>query len=84
MSTNLTVPTPTPPPVPRPTHLRLVPPPRPRRRWLGDDDGMSTVEYAIGTVAAAAFAALLYAVINGDTVLTALTDLVQRALTATF
>ena len=59
-------------------------PPTPRRRPLGGDDGMSTVEYAIGTIAAAAFAALLYAVISGDTVLTALTDLVQRSLTATF
>ena len=70
------VPDPRPPPAPAPT--------RPRHRRLGDDDGMSTVEYAIGTIAAAAFAALLYAVISGDTVLTALTDLVQRALTATF
>lgn len=49
-----------------------------------DDDGMSTVEYAIGTVAAAAFAAVLYAVLSGDTVVTALTDLVQRALGTTF
>jgi Flp pilus assembly pilin Flp len=48
------------------------------------DDGMSTVEYAIGTVAAAAFAAVLYAVLSGDTVVTALTDLVQRALSTTF
>jgi hypothetical protein len=86
MSSQLTSPAPAPRPIPGPTHLRLAPPPGPRRRWwwLGDDDGMSTVEYAIGTVAAAAFAALLYAVLSGDTVLTALTDLVQRALTATF
>lgn len=49
-----------------------------------DDDGMSTVEYAIGTVAAAAFAAVLYTVLSGDTVVTALTDLVQRALSTTF
>jgi Flp pilus assembly pilin Flp len=56
-----------------------------RLRRLGrDDDGMSTVEYAIGTVAAAAFAAVLYAVLSGDTVVTALTDLVQRALGTTF
>ena len=48
------------------------------------DDGMSTVEYAIGTVAAAAFAAVLYAVVTGDSVVGALTTLVQRALTATF
>lgn len=58
---------------------------RDRLRQLRDDDaGMSTVEYAIGTIAAAAFAALLYAVISGDSIVTALTDLVQRALTATF
>lgn len=49
-----------------------------------DDGGMSTVEYAIGTVAAAAFAAVLYAVLSGDTVVTALTDLVQRALSTSF
>jgi nitrogen regulatory protein PII-like uncharacterized protein len=56
-------------------------------RWrsvLRDDDGMSTVEYAIGTVAAAAFAAVLYAVVSGESIVTALTDLVQRALTTTF
>ncbi len=58
---------------------------RPRFRHLfRDDDGMSTVEYAIGTVAAAAFAAVLYAVVSGDSVVTALTDLVQRALATTF
>jgi hypothetical protein len=46
--------------------------------------GMSTVEYAIGTLAAAAFAAVLYKVVSGDTVLGALNDLVQRALSVTF
>jgi hypothetical protein len=45
---------------------------------------MSTAEYAIGTIAAAAFAAVLYAVVSGDSIVTALTSLVQRALTATF
>ena len=54
------------------------------RRLSRRDDGMSTVEYAIGTVAAAAFAAVLYAVLSGESIVTALTDLVQRALTATF
>jgi Flp pilus assembly pilin Flp len=54
------------------------------RRLLRDDAGMSTVEYAIGCVAAAAFAAVLYAVVSGDSVVTALTQLVQRALTAGF
>jgi Flp pilus assembly pilin Flp len=53
-------------------------------RLRRDDRGMSTVEYAIGCVAAAAFAAVLYAVVSGDSVVTALTQLVQRALTARF
>lgn len=53
-------------------------------RLLRDDAGMSTVEYAIGTVAAAGFAALLYSVVTGDSVTAALTQLVQRALTTTF
>jgi hypothetical protein len=53
-------------------------------RLLRDDAGMSTVEYAIGCVAAAGFAALLYSVVTGDSVTTALTQLVQRALTAGF
>lgn len=48
-----------------------------------EDDGMSTVEYAVGTVAAAAFAALLYAIVSGDDVLSALTGIVQRALSTT-
>jgi formate-dependent phosphoribosylglycinamide formyltransferase (GAR transformylase) len=54
------------------------------RRLLTDDAGMSTVEYAIGTVAAAAFGAVLYAVVTGDSVVTALTELIQRALSVTF
>ncbi|WP_433505328.1 DUF4244 domain-containing protein [Pseudonocardia halophobica] len=53
-------------------------------RVTADDRGMSTVEYAIGTLAAAAFAAVLYTVISGDSIVTALTQLVQRALSVTF
>ncbi len=45
-----------------------------------EDDGMSTAEYAIGTIAAAAFGAVLYTVVTGDSVVGALTGLVQRAL----
>ena len=48
------------------------------------EDGMSTAEYAIGTIAAAAFAAVLYTVVTGDSVVSALTALVQRALSVTF
>ena len=53
-------------------------------RLMHDDSGMSTVEYAVGTVAAAAFAAVLYTILTGDSVVTALTALVQRALSAAF
>jgi hypothetical protein len=42
--------------------------------------GMSTAEYAIGTIAAAAFAAVLYQVVTGGAITGALTELVQRAL----
>jgi hypothetical protein len=45
-----------------------------------DDDGMSTVEYAIGTIAAAAFGAILYTVITGDSIVSALTNIITRAL----
>ncbi|WP_082909058.1 DUF4244 domain-containing protein [Mycolicibacterium iranicum] len=44
------------------------------------DDGMSTVEYAIGTIAAAAFGAILYTVVTGDSIVTALTNIINRAL----
>jgi hypothetical protein len=45
-----------------------------------DESGMSTVEYAIGTIAAAAFAAILYTVVTGDSIVTALTNVIARAL----
>ncbi len=45
---------------------------------------MSTAEYAIGTIAAAAFAAVLYAVVTGDSIVGGLTEIVQRALSVTF
>jgi hypothetical protein len=45
-----------------------------------DESGMSTVEYAIGTIAAAAFGAILYTVVTGDSVVSALTNIIGRAL----
>ena len=45
-----------------------------------DESGMSTVEYAIGTVAAAAFGAILYTVVTGDSIVNALTNIITRAL----
>ncbi len=45
-----------------------------------DESGMSTVEYAIGTIAAAAFGAILYTVVTGDSIVSALTNIINRAL----
>jgi Protein of unknown function (DUF4244) len=47
---------------------------------VADESGMSTVEYAIGTIAAAAFAGILYTVVTGDSIVTALTNIIARAL----
>lgn len=48
-----------------------------------DEAGMSTVEYAIGTIAAAAFGAILYSVVTGDSVVAALNRVIGRALNTT-
>lgn len=48
----------------------------------GDESGMSTVEYAVGTVAAAAFGGILYSVVTGDSIVGALTNIIARALNA--
>ncbi|MHA3701211.1 DUF4244 domain-containing protein [Jatrophihabitans sp. YIM 134969] len=44
------------------------------------DAGMSTAEYAVGTVAAVAFAAVLYKVVRSGAVSSALTSIIQGAL----
>jgi hypothetical protein len=49
------------------------------RRWR-EDDGMNTAEYAVGTLAAVAFAGILLKVLTSDRVQAALTALVERAL----
>jgi len=48
------------------------------------DAGMSTVEYAVGTVVAAAFAAVLYKIVTGDSVVAGLTNLINSALSTSF
>ena len=48
--------------------------------FVVDESGMSTVEYAIGTIAAAAFGAILYSVVTGDSIVGALTNIISRAL----
>ncbi|GAA2656424.1 DUF4244 domain-containing protein [Nonomuraea recticatena] len=47
---------------------------------LGLDRGMSTAEYAVGTIAACGFAALLFKVVTSSEVQEMLTTLVNRAL----
>ncbi len=49
-------------------------------RRLRTDDGMNTAEYAVGTLAAVAFAGILLKVLTSDRVQQALTALVERAL----
>jgi hypothetical protein len=44
------------------------------------DAGMSTAEYAVGTVAAVAFAVVLYKIVRSDAVSSALTSIVTSAL----
>jgi hypothetical protein len=54
------------------------------RRWerlrARAQAGMSTAEYAVGTVAACAFAAVLYKVVTGGSIATALGHLITKAL----
>jgi TRAP-type uncharacterized transport system fused permease subunit len=54
------------------------------RRWRTvrstAEAGMSTAEYAVGTVAACAFAAILYRVVTGSSIVKGLTQLVESAL----
>ncbi|MCS7484234.1 DUF4244 domain-containing protein [Umezawaea endophytica] len=49
------------------------------REAFRGDDGMTTAEYAIGTLAAAALATALYVVLSGDIVSQLLEDLVKSA-----
>ncbi|MCX7541737.1 DUF4244 domain-containing protein [Corynebacterium sp. P5848] len=49
---------------------------------LADDLGMSTIEYAMGSIAAAALAAVLYTVITGSDVVNAIRGIIVDALTS--
>ncbi len=49
-----------------------------------DDAGMTTAEYAVGTVAACGFAGILYTLLTSDQVTKLLGDVIKRALAATF
>ncbi|CAO5257167.1 DUF4244 domain-containing protein [Frankia sp. AgKG'84/4] len=55
-------------------------------QWHGPrhDQGMSTAEYAVGTLAAVAFAGVLYAVVTSSATHSLISSVVQRALSVSF
>ena len=55
-----------------------------RVRALRDEHGMTTAEYAVGTVAACGFGGILYKVLTSPEITRMLKDLVERALSVVF
>ncbi|MER5970292.1 DUF4244 domain-containing protein [Streptomyces sp. NPDC002055] len=55
-----------------------------RLRCAPQDQGMTTAEYAVGTVAACGFAAVLYKVVTSGAVSGALQSIIGKALDAPF
>ncbi len=53
-----------------------------RRVRLRAEAGMTTAEYAVGTIAAVAFAAVLYKIVRSSAVQSALSSIIQSALHA--
>jgi len=49
-----------------------------------DDTGMTTAEYAVGTVAAAGLGGLLYKILTSDAVTGLITNLIQQAFAWAF
>lgn len=55
------------------------------KRWrAAPDAGMSTAEYAVGTIAACGFAAVLYKIVTSGPVRSALTGVIEKALHVPF
>lgn len=54
------------------------------RRGAAADEGMTTAEYAVGTVAACGFGGLLYKLLTSDEVRAMLRDIIERALSIGF
>ena len=50
----------------------------------GGDSGMTTAEYAVGTVAACGFGGILYKILTSTDVANMLRDLIERALSTAF
>lgn len=67
---------------------RAVPAGRPVRAVTGrcprGEAGMTTAEYAVGTVAACGFSGILYKLLTGDAVQSLLKQLIERALQMAF
>ncbi|MER5309983.1 DUF4244 domain-containing protein [Streptomyces sp. NPDC002773] len=57
---------------------------RERRAAARRDAGMTTSEYAVGTIAAAGFAAVLYKIVTSGAVSAALESVIGKALDAPF
>ncbi|MFC5027607.1 DUF4244 domain-containing protein [Streptomyces sp. So13.3] len=55
-----------------------------RRLRSAADAGMTTAEYAVGTLAACGFAAVLYKIVTSGAVKSALSGLIERALDVSF
>lgn len=59
-----------------------------RARRVRDGDrrevGMTTAEYAVGTVAACGFGGILFKLLTSDSVVKMLKDILERALTVAF
>lgn len=53
------------------------------RTLLANDTGMTTIEYAMGSLGAAALAAVLYMVIKGNAVVDAMESIIADALSNT-
>jgi hypothetical protein len=53
-----------------------------RRVRVAVEAGMSTAEYAVGTVAAVAFAVVLYKIVRSDAVSSTLSSIIKSALHA--
>ncbi|GAA2791592.1 DUF4244 domain-containing protein [Saccharopolyspora taberi] len=68
----------------RPLLARRRSNPRRLRALLRGDGGMSTVEYALGTLTAAAVAGILYAAVQSDVIKNAVTALLERGFSGTF
>ena len=57
---------------------------RVRLKAMRSDSGMTTAEYAVGTVAACGFGGILYKLLTSDQVVKMLRDIIKRALTMGF